>query len=364
MIAVYMRPTSGSITTQYVHRDHQSSVVALTDTAGAIDQEFSFDAFGARRNTDWSADFTEFDSAHDTERGYTGHEHIDNARLIHMNGRVQDPIIGRMLSADPFIPNPFNSQSFNRYSYVINNPLSRVDPSGFCPADLNVPCTSNPGPGIGILDRISSPGHDEGGDIALENALADAANRNPWLAPYASVALGYGPNTVQSSTDNPTETPADPGIPPRGGHTSSNGGADTGFAWGYWLNRGLEAGGWALVGIDVLNSFISPTPDVGIIGASMITGARGARAPLHHLMTNKNWVSTLRGGPWSPRFADLAKKAGMTLDDVANKVPVPGHRGPHPEAYHQAIFDRLTSTTRGLSDKAYSTAFREELRKV
>ena len=62
MIAVYMRPTSGSITTQYVHRDHQSNVVAVTDTGGSIDQEFSFDAFGARRNTDWTADHTEFDT--------------------------------------------------------------------------------------------------------------------------------------------------------------------------------------------------------------------------------------------------------------------------------------------------------------
>lgn len=48
-----------------------------------------------------------------------------------MNGRVQDPIIGRMISADPFVPNPLNGQSYNRYSYVVNNPLSLVDPSGF-----------------------------------------------------------------------------------------------------------------------------------------------------------------------------------------------------------------------------------------
>ena len=50
---------------------------------------------------------------------------------VHMNGRVYDPELGRFLSADPFIQAPYNSQSFNRYSYVMNNPLGYVDPSGF-----------------------------------------------------------------------------------------------------------------------------------------------------------------------------------------------------------------------------------------
>ena len=48
-----------------------------------------------------------------------------------MNGRVYDPHIGRFLSADPFIQQPENVQSFNRYSYVLNNPLAYVDASGF-----------------------------------------------------------------------------------------------------------------------------------------------------------------------------------------------------------------------------------------
>jgi hypothetical protein len=48
-----------------------------------------------------------------------------------MNGRVQDPVLGRFISADPFVQAPYNGQSLNRYSYVWNNPLSLVDPSGF-----------------------------------------------------------------------------------------------------------------------------------------------------------------------------------------------------------------------------------------
>ena len=48
-----------------------------------------------------------------------------------MGGREYDPKLGRMLSADPFVPDPTATQSFNRYSYVRNNPLSFTDPTGF-----------------------------------------------------------------------------------------------------------------------------------------------------------------------------------------------------------------------------------------
>ena len=47
-----------------------------------------------------------------------------------MNGRVYDPRLGRFLSADPFVQFPSHTQSFNRYAYVLNNPLRYTDPSG------------------------------------------------------------------------------------------------------------------------------------------------------------------------------------------------------------------------------------------
>jgi len=66
-----------------------------------------------------------------TNRGFTGHEHIEEVGLIHMNGRVYDQELGRFLSADPFVQSPFMTNSFNRYSYVMNNPLKYTDPTGF-----------------------------------------------------------------------------------------------------------------------------------------------------------------------------------------------------------------------------------------
>src|SRR5690606_974320 len=64
-------------------------------------------------------------------RGYTGHEMVDEMGIIHMNGRIYDAKLARFLQADPFIQAATNTQNYNRYSYVLNNPLNMTDPSGF-----------------------------------------------------------------------------------------------------------------------------------------------------------------------------------------------------------------------------------------
>ncbi len=56
---------------------------------------------------------------------------LDNVGLVHMNGRVYDPAIGRFLSADPNIDGVVDTQGWNRYSYVKSNPLSYTDPTGY-----------------------------------------------------------------------------------------------------------------------------------------------------------------------------------------------------------------------------------------
>jgi len=92
----------------------------------------SFDVFGARRDAQsWAIKHAEASSGLLTLRGFTGHEQLDEVGLVHMGGRVYDPILGRFLQADPFIQQPNNTQNLNRYSYVLNNPLNATDPSGY-----------------------------------------------------------------------------------------------------------------------------------------------------------------------------------------------------------------------------------------
>jgi hypothetical protein len=69
----------------------------------------------------------------------------------------------------------------------------------------------------------------------------------------------------------------------------------------------------------------------------------------HHIATNKWWDAINMGGPWSPRFKKLFNRAGMSLDDAANKVRIKGHKGPHPEEYHREVFKRLNEAMEGCS---------------
>ena len=71
-------------------------------------------------------------------RGYTFHEHLEMVGLINMNGRVYDPILGRMLSPDNLVPDAANTQGYNRYSYCYNNPLKYTDPDGNEPITLTI----------------------------------------------------------------------------------------------------------------------------------------------------------------------------------------------------------------------------------
>ncbi len=114
---------------EYVHRDHLGSITALTrEFDGSVIERYSYDAWGKRRNaTNWTSAVT---SVYES-RGYTGHEHLDDIEVIHMNGRIYSPKLGRMLSPDPVTQAPNSGRNYNRYTYVGNNPVRYTDPTGY-----------------------------------------------------------------------------------------------------------------------------------------------------------------------------------------------------------------------------------------
>jgi RHS repeat-associated protein len=115
----------------YFHHDHLGSIAVITDESGAVVERLAYDPWGKRRNANGMPDPLDALYGVATDRGYTMHEHLDEMGIVHMNGRIYDPLVGRFMSADPFIQAPGNLQSYNRYAYVLNNPLAYTDPSGY-----------------------------------------------------------------------------------------------------------------------------------------------------------------------------------------------------------------------------------------
>jgi RHS repeat-associated protein len=129
-----IRRSDGTTDTFYVTTDHLGSTDAVLNAAGAVLMRGSFGVHGARRASNWQGapTTTEWQAiANTTREGYTGHEMLDNVLLVHMNGRVFDPNIGRFLSADPYIDGPGTTQGWNRYAYVKGRVLAATDPTGF-----------------------------------------------------------------------------------------------------------------------------------------------------------------------------------------------------------------------------------------
>jgi RHS repeat-associated protein len=115
----------------YIGRDYQGSITHIFNEEGTVKQELSYDAWGRLRDP---ASQRVYPVDREPElflgRGYTGHEHLTPFGLINMNARLYDAAIGRFLSPDPYIQDMTNSQNYNLYSYVLNNPLKYTDPSG------------------------------------------------------------------------------------------------------------------------------------------------------------------------------------------------------------------------------------------
>ena len=168
LFAIFVTQNGGG-TMYYTLKDHQGSLAATVH--GSTVERLSYDPWGRRRNT---TDFSYDNITYTFDRGYTLHEHYDEFDLINMNGRLYDPILGRMLSqsgsfsgtpmfdrgftghehlyafglinmngrmydpvmssflsADRYVQDPSSAMGFNRYAYCMYNPQKFVDPKGW-----------------------------------------------------------------------------------------------------------------------------------------------------------------------------------------------------------------------------------------
>jgi RHS repeat-associated protein len=215
------KTTGTNSDTYYITQDHIGSSSVVTNSAAAVLVDESFGAWGARRGSNWTGSPSTPDNnaiANTTNIGFTGQTMLDSVKMIHMNGRVYDRVIGRFLSADPTIPDPGNTQSFNRYSYVVNSPLTFVDPSGFCYTGGYAKCLPY---GSGHSDRnnlvgpadssrsISGSGFGEGaiGNYSFYGMTTDASDW--YTAGDVPVTFTYSVDFGDSSSSSGTDSIGD-----------------------------------------------------------------------------------------------------------------------------------------------------------
>ncbi len=120
--------TDGEPSMRYFHRDAIGSPRVITDADGRVLEERDYTPFGTmiRRGASGLEDY---------RGGFTGHRHDAETGFVNMGGRIYDPNTRRFLTPDPFVHRPYFGPSFNRYSYVLNAPLTLVDPTGFQETD-------------------------------------------------------------------------------------------------------------------------------------------------------------------------------------------------------------------------------------
>ena len=128
---VLVRDGSGSWTALNIGRDYLGSITHIVTADGTLLAEYSYDPWGRLRDPETHEIYAPgTEPALYLGRGFTGHEHLPWFGLINMNARLYDPLLCRFLSPDPYVQAPDFTQSFNRYSYGLNNPLSYTDPNG------------------------------------------------------------------------------------------------------------------------------------------------------------------------------------------------------------------------------------------
>lgn len=103
----------------YYHGDHLGSNVVLTNQGGSIVDKTTYEPYGEVK-----------DSGNQSKFQYTGQEKDLETGLNYYDARYYDSHIQRFTQPDTLLPNIYEPQQLNRYTYANNNPLKYTDPTG------------------------------------------------------------------------------------------------------------------------------------------------------------------------------------------------------------------------------------------
>jgi len=196
--------------------DNLGSTNVIINGLGEVEQRLAFDPWGMRTAIPGFSDAVNGV----TNRGYTGHEMDDEVGLVNMNARIYDPVLGRFLSADGVLPDPYDLQAFNRYSYVGNNPLKYTDPTGHVKRCLG--CAGAPAGGIGGGERHAH-------DVKNNAEPSDNVDGSPPNCNAAGICDYHDEPVPETDSQTAGDGIQDPSLPegePGVGHQIVSGGLD------------------------------------------------------------------------------------------------------------------------------------------
>jgi RHS repeat-associated protein len=168
-----------SATTRYFLPDVLGSAIALTDSAGAVQTDYTYEPFGRTVATG---------ASNSSSYQYTGREN-DSTGLYYHRSRYYHPILQRFVIEDPI---DFSGGNVNFYVYVENNPLNLVDPLGLYSMDEFVNDAANASAGFGdtISFGFSNWVRDKLGTNSAVNTCSSAYNAGEWAGVAYGVAAG------------------------------------------------------------------------------------------------------------------------------------------------------------------------------
>lgn len=207
---VYNRWLSGTNAIYYATKDNIDSTAVITDSKGALAAAEKFSALG------WGENNPQATIASISRHEFTGQEMLNNLGMVNMNGRVYQPSGARFYSPDPHIPDPQNNLDYNRYAYVDDNPLTLIDPTGFCGVSVNDDgsvlvdiCASPPIPDICV--GCFTPGNWPGIPYPYPNR-PPSKPQQPQQTKLTQCLKAFV-NTAPTTTPYPTITPPEEPVP-------------------------------------------------------------------------------------------------------------------------------------------------------
>lgn len=179
----------------YYHNDGLGSVRSMSDRKGSIKNIYLYDAFGQVQK----------EMGHvDNDFQFTGEQMDDETGLMYLRARYYDPVIGRFITKDQFPGFVSNTQSLNRYSYVRNNPVNSIDPTGnlawFIPGVAGAIVGGGLYVGEWLLTGETFSWSDLGGRVVSGAAApyafigATIATGNPFIGGWAAGDVAYFTN--------------------------------------------------------------------------------------------------------------------------------------------------------------------------